>query len=536
MAEPLLQIDNLVVTTTGKSPRRLVDSVSLSLKQGEVLGLIGESGAGKSTIGLAIPGHCRAGMRIESGRIMFNGTELTGLSTRRLRAVRGRHIAYVAQSAGASFNPAICIGDQVIEATIKHRILTREQARLRAMELFTRLGLPDPSGFYQRYPHQVSGGQLQRAMIAMALCPGPELVIFDEPTTALDVTTQLGALQAISEVIRTSGVAAIYISHDLAVVAQISDRIMVLQHGKMVEEAATEHLLENPTKQYTHQLLSAQGEGKRPLPADQPELLGISSVYAGYHHQPVLKNINLSLQKGRTLAIIGESGSGKSTLGKVICGLHPNDKGDVLLEGQLLGRGLRSRPLRQLQDIQLIHQIPDTSLNPQQSVGEQIARPLECFTSLDRSQREARVKELLLQVGLPAEIAGRLPAALSGGQKQRVCIARALAAEPRLIICDEPTSALDPLVARDVLALLRDIQQQTAVAYLFITHDLQVVREIADEVAVLFQGEVIRQGPVREALQEPLDNYTRQLLRSVPEMRRGWLEEQRQLTGSDKPA
>lgn len=525
-SNPLLRVNELVVATTEKTPRRLVDSISFDLNAGEVLGLIGESGAGKSTIGLAILGHCRHGMRIESGSILFNNADISRQSARQLRALRGKKIAYVAQSSGAAFNPAITLGEQVIEATLKHRILPRQQAQAKAIELFTQLGLPEPAQFYHRYPHQVSGGQLQRAMIAMALCAGPELLIFDEPTTALDVTTQLGVLKAIAEVIRATGVAAIYISHDLAVVAQISDRIMVLQHGKMVEHATTKQLLADPKKDYTQRLLEAQGESRQPMPMDQPELLRIENISARYHHQPVLQNLSLSIPRGRTLAVIGESGSGKSTLGKVICGLHKPESGKVSLNKQPLAAGLRHRTRQQLQDIQLIHQIPDTALNPKEKVGSQIARVLECFTALNRQQREQRVNDLLKQVGLNVELAERFPAALSGGQKQRVCIARALAAEPKLIICDEPTSALDPLVARDVLELLRNIQHQTGISYLFITHDLQVVREVADEVAVLLKGEIIRNGSVSTTLAEPLDNYTRELLRSVPEMRIGWLAEQ----------
>jgi len=525
MTGHLLKVENLRVVSQGKNPRVLVDDVSFTVKRGEVLGLIGESGAGKSTIGLAIPGHCRQGMRIQSGSIRFKGQELTALSERQLRQVRGRHIAYVAQSAGAAFNPAITLGEQVIEAALKHRILPRQQAQAKAIELFAQLGLPDPQQFYQRYPHQVSGGQLQRAMIAMALCAGPELLIFDEPTTALDVTTQLGVLKAISDVIRLSGVAAIYISHDLAVVAQISDHIMVLQHGKTVEQAETAQLLTRPEKDYTRRLLHAQGGSKTPQTGDAPVALEIRHISARYHAQPVLQDISLSLPRGRTLAVIGESGSGKSTLGKVICGLLAPEAGDIRLDQQVLPASFRQRSRVQLRDVQLIHQIPDTALDPKARIFNQISRVLECFTSLNRSQREARVRGLLAQVGLNADIAERFPAALSGGQKQRVCIARALAAEPKIIVCDEPTSALDPLVARDVLALLRQIQHDTGIAYLFITHDLQVVREVADDVAVLRQGVIARQGPAATALAEPLDDYTRELLRSVPEMRAGWLED-----------
>ncbi|MGC6389056.1 ABC transporter ATP-binding protein [Ewingella sp. S1.OA.A_B6] len=521
----LLTVAHLRVVSDGKHPSTLVDDVSFTVRRGEVLGLIGESGAGKSTIGLAILGHCRQGMHIQSGSIRFNGQELTELSERRLRQVRGRHIAYVAQSAGAAFNPAITLGEQVIEAALKHKVYDRQQAQAKAIELFELLGLPQPQQFYQRYPHQVSGGQLQRAMIAMAMCAGPELLIFDEPTTALDVTTQLGVLKAISDVIRLSGVAAIYISHDLAVVAQISDHIMVLQQGKTVEQAATGQLLAQPQQDYTRRLLHAQAESKTPQTGEAPVALRISNVSARYHAQPVLQNVSMNLPRGRTLAVIGESGSGKSTLGKVICGLLSPESGEVSLDQQILPASLRQRSRRQLRDVQLIHQIPDTALNPKERVGSQIDRVLACFSDMNRKKRGSRVTKLLAQVGLHAELAERFPSALSGGQKQRVCIARALAAQPKLIVCDEPTSALDPLVARDVLALLRKIQQDTGISYLFITHDLQVVREIADEVAVLKEGVIVRQGPVASTLIEPLDDYTRELLRSVPEMRVGWLQE-----------
>ncbi len=525
MTEDLLRVEHLTVVSCDKQPRTLVDNVSFTLKPGEVLGLIGESGAGKSTIGLAILGHCRQGMKIHSGKIMFQQQDFTQLSQRRLRQIRGRHIAYVAQSAGAAFNPAIPLGEQIIEAAIQHHLYQRQQAQERAIELLTLLDLPDPAQFVLRYPHQVSGGQLQRAMIAMALCSGPELLIFDEPTTALDVTTQLGVLKAIVEVIRLSGVAAIYISHDLAVVAQVSDQIMVLQHGKMVEHASTEQLLQAPTQDYTRRLLNVQRSDHHPRDCQGQALLRIDNVSTRYHAQTVLQHISLAIPPARTLAVIGESGAGKSTLGKVICGLLPPEQGVVHLAQFALPRDLRHRSREQLRDVQLIHQMPDTALDPKARIGQQIARVLVCFNHASRQQCPARVAELLRQVGLSPELANRFPASLSGGQKQRVCIARALAAAPKVIICDEPTSALDPLVARDVLALLREIQQQTGIAYLFITHDLHVVREMADEVAVLHRGKIVRYGPVTEALREPLDDYTRELLRALPEMRVGWLEE-----------
>ncbi|WOA54148.1 ABC transporter ATP-binding protein [Dickeya solani] len=522
----LLRVEHLRVVAGG---RPLVQDISFALNKGEVLGLIGESGAGKSTIGQAILGHCRHGMRIENGHIWFqNGdkhSDLAALSERQLRRVRGARIAYVAQSASASFNPAQRIGEQVIETAVRHGVLSRQQAIARAIELFAQLSLPEPQVFFQRYPHQVSGGQLQRAMIAMAMCAGPDLIIFDEPTTALDVTTQLGVLNAIDEIIRLTGVAALYISHDLAVVAQISHRIMVLRHGRQVETGDTASLLANPGEAYTRALLQARGEPKAPQPATDDILLDIRHLGARYQQQPVLQDVSLQLARGRTLAVIGESGSGKSTLGRTLCGLLAPAGGEIQLNGDALPPRLAQRNRAQLQSIQMIHQHPDTALNPRLPIGVQIERAMVCLTQLDAVARRSRVSDLLHQVGLPPEMAQRYPTALSGGQKQRVCIARALAAQPSLIVCDEPTSALDPLVAREVLALLRQIQQETGVAYLFITHDLHVVREVADTVAVLRHGRVVRQGSVSETLSPPLDDYTQQLLLAVPEMRCGWLRD-----------
>lgn len=521
----LLSVEKLQIVTRGKTQRTLVDDISFTLNAGEVLGLIGESGAGKSTIGQAILGHLREGMALTGGRILLGGQDLLQMSEPQLRQIRGKRIAYVAQSAGAAFNPALTIGAQVVEAAQLHGLMNAQKARDRALELFRRLALPQPEQFYLRYPHQVSGGQLQRAMIAMALCSAPDLIVFDEPTTALDVITQLGILQAIAKVIRQEGVAAIYISHDLAVVAQLADHIMVLRDGRRVEHGTTQQILHCPAQAYTQELLNAERGGHPPkaLESESTVLLAIRSLSVSYHNQPVLDDVSLSLSKGRTLALIGESGSGKSTLGKVICGLLAADAGSMTLNSLALPPTLRERTHQHLQRIQMIHQIPDNALNPKLLIGDQLSRALQKFTELNREQRQRRVIELLSQVGLDAAVAQRFPHALSGGQKQRVCIARALAAQPDLIVCDEPTSALDPLVARDVMILLRKLQHDTGVSYLFITHDLHVVKEIAHDVAVLCNGRIVRQGSVHEALNAPLDAYTQSLVKAVPEMREDWL-------------
>ncbi|KQN54321.1 MULTISPECIES: ABC transporter ATP-binding protein [unclassified Erwinia] len=520
-SQPLLSVQQLRVTAGSAV---LVDDISFTLNKGEVLGLIGESGAGKSTIGQAILGHCRHGMKISGGQIIFAGQPLNGLSERQMRSVRGVQIAYVAQSASASFNPAKTIGEQVIEVAVRHRVLDRRAAIQRAMALFVQLQLPQPQQFFHRYPHQVSGGQLQRAMIAMAICAGPQLIIFDEPTTALDVTTQLEVLKAIQQVIAQSGVAALYISHDLAVVAQLSQRIMVLRHGRQVETGATPALLDQPQQAYTRELLHSHAQPHTPRGSTLP-LLAAREVSVDYQGERVLHNVSLTVGRGRTLALIGESGAGKSTLGRAICGLVSPAEGEVRFNGQLLPPALRRRSRQQLQWVQMIHQHPDTALNPRLTIRLQLERAMVCLTALTAQQRKARVETLLEQVGLPVQLADRYPHALSGGQKQRVCIARALAVEPLLIVCDEPTSALDPLVGREVLALLKRLQEQTGVSLLFITHDLHVVNAVADEVMVLRHGRTVRQGALDLVFNAPLDDYTAQLLRAVPQMRAGWLEE-----------
>jgi peptide/nickel transport system ATP-binding protein len=524
-ASALLCVERLQITTTAEPGRLLVDDVSFTLKAGEVLGLIGESGAGKSTIGQAVLGYLREGMAVAGGRVVFAGQDILALSEPGLRRIRGRRIAYVAQSAGSAFNPALTIGEQVVEAARLHGLMDAQAAKARAIELFAQFSLPQPEAFYSRYPHQVSGGQLQRAMIAMALCSSPDLIVFDEPTTALDVVTQLGILQAIAQVIRQVGVAAIYISHDLAVVAQLADHIMVLRDGRCVEHGTTEQILQRPVERYTQDLLAA-GHMRRPpcaLDTEGAELLVIRSLHVRYRQRPVLHDVSLRLSKGRTLALIGESGSGKSTLGRAICGLLASVDGSMTLDGKALPGMLGKRRREQLQQIQMVHQIPDNALNPRLSIGAQLDRAVQTFTGLSRPLRQRRVAQLLEQVGLPAAFAARLPQTLSGGQKQRVCIARALAAEPALIICDEPTSALDPLVALEVLALLRRLQVETGVSYLFITHDLHVAQEIAHEVAVLHNGRVVRRGPTAQTLSAPLDDYTQRLVEAVPQMRQDWL-------------
>ena len=531
MDKPLLEIKNLKIEATayppGEPPRHvvLVDDVSVSVQKGRVLGLIGESGAGKSTIGLSAMAFGRGGVRLTGGQILLNGRDIRGADSGTLRGLRGREVTYVAQSAAAAFNPAKRLMEQVIETTLLHGVMGRAEAEARAVELFRKLGLPNPETFGARFPHQVSGGQLQRAMTAMALCPKPELVVFDEPTTALDVTTQIDVLAAIKEAIHDTGVAALYITHDLAVVAQVADDILVLRGGKRVEYGTTDQIINSPQEAYTRALVSVRSINhvEKPL---APSILSVAGVTARYKGTTfdVLKNVTVDLAPGQTLAVVGESGSGKSTLARVITGLLPATQGRITFNGRVLSPDLASRSKDDLRELQMIYQMADTAMNPRQTVGTIIGRPLEFYFGLKGEARRQRVQDLLDQIEMGKGYIDRYPAELSGGQKQRVCIARALAAKPRLIICDEVTSALDPLVADGILKLLLNLQAQEGVAYLFITHDLATVRAIADRIAVMFRGAVVRYGSKTEVLTPPFDDYTDLLLSSVPEMRLGWLE------------
>tara|TARA_R110001583_G_scaffold195356_1_gene372227 strand:- start:75593 stop:77224 length:1632 start_codon:yes stop_codon:yes gene_type:complete len=527
----MLSVRNLKIGATtyppGENPKdiEIVHGISFDLERGKVLGLIGESGAGKSTIGLAALAYGRGGVRITGGEVLLDGEDILKAGKKGIRQIRGARVCYVAQSAAAAFNPAHKLGDQVIEATLEHGLMTRDEAHERALYLFKILGLPDPENFGDRFPHQVSGGQLQRAMTAMALCSNPELIVFDEPTTALDVTTQIDVLAAIKNAIEETGTAALYITHDLAVVAQISDDIMVLRHGETVEYGSVQQIIENPQQDYTRALISVRQTKQREARDQTNALLSVDNISASYGNGfKVLHDVSLHVPRGQTLAVVGESGSGKSTLARVITGLLPPSEGTITFGDEILPSHRKKRSRDHLRRIQLIYQMADTAMNPRQTVGQIIGRPLTFYFGLRGKKRTARVQELLDEIEMGAGFYDRYPAELSGGQKQRVAIARALAAEPELILCDEPTSALDPLVAEGILDLLMRLQAETKVSYLFITHDIAIVRAIADSVAVMLQGKLVDFGPRSSVLSPPFDDYTDLLLKSVPEMELGWLE------------
>ncbi|RCW78725.1 ABC transporter ATP-binding protein [Phyllobacterium bourgognense] len=535
----IVEVSHLRVDAKTDSGRKveIIRDVSFEIAEGEIVALIGESGSGKTTIALSLMGYTRPGCRIVSGNIAIGGQDVVNLSERQRARKRGTEVSYVPQSAAASFNPAHRIMEQVIEVAKIHHLMPVNQARKKAIALFKALALPNPDTIGDRYPHQVSGGQLQRLSAAMALIGDPRLVIFDEPTTALDVTTQIEVLRAFKSVMKEHGISGVYVSHDLAVVAQIADRIVVLKNGEVQEAGSTRDILHNPQHPYTKELVAAfepalyarpkMVEAEKPAP-----LLVVDNVVAGYgmvggSGDPAMiavDNVSLQLARGRNLGIIGESGCGKSTLARVIAGILPAARGQIHFDGAEMPSDLRRRSRDQLRELQIVFQSADTALNPFKSTADILARPLSFYHGMDRKSREARIDQLLDMVRLPRTLRYRRPGELSGGQKQRINLARALAADPKLILCDEITSALDTVVAAAIIDLLKELQRELNLSYLFISHDLSTVRAICDEVVVMYAGRKVEQlspGMMGSTASHP---YSRLLFSSVPKLDPHWLD------------
>ena len=599
-----LTVENLSVSyDAGDMPLRAVRDVSFSIAPGEAYGLIGESGSGKTTVAFAMMSYLRGG-RVDGGRVLLQGRPIQDLPKDELRRIRGNKVAMVYQDPMSSLNPGIRVGEQIAEGLRHHGLADRAAARERAVKLLADVNLPDPEAMVDRYPHQLSGGQQQRIVIAMALACEPDLVIMDEPTTGLDVTTEAVILDLIGELRRKINASILFISHNIAVVAKVCDRVGVLYAGELVEEGRVADVIRRPKHPYTAGLVASmpsgtdrsqrlasikgslpdltqvpagcifadrclvsrdvcltgrppaaavgpahlsrclfpdavqdavrQAEARVALPTRAVEATGsimrIEDLKLWYTRRrglrfwqapPPVRAVNgvtLDIEAGRTLAVVGESGSGKSTLARCVVGLVPPTGGAIEFRGERLGGRARQRSVKTRQRIQIIFQNPESALNPQRTVGEIIARPLKLYDCVEPSRIEARVGELMQAVNLPARYASRYPHQLSGGEKQRVSIARVLGTEPDLIICDEPTSALDISVQAAVLNALSDLQARHGLSYMFISHDLGVVRYISDRVAVMYLGVVVETGPTEAVFRGPHHPYTESLVAALPDL------------------
>jgi peptide/nickel transport system ATP-binding protein len=564
----------------------VVDEVGFAIRPGEVLGLVGESGSGKTTVGMALLGHVRRGGRIAGGSVRICGHDVTTLSERELRAVRGAQVAYIPQDPGTALNPALRLGTQLREVLDAHGTggATERDARIR--EVLDEVVLPSDDTFLHRYPHQLSGGQQQRVAIAMAFATRPAVIVCDEPTTGLDVTTQARVLETIKTLCRSHRVAALYVSHDLAVVATLADHVAVMYAGRIVECGPRERIFASPRHPYTRRLLRAAPDitgrraivgiaGHAPLPgnrpggcafhprctrasdrcaveapavtavgadwtvrclhADRPEaaiavaaparppaaasrdpLVGVEGLDAHYGATRVLAGIDLTVERNECLAVVGESGSGKTTLARCLGGLHRTWSGVVRYDGVELATTARARPAETRRQIQYVFQSPYSSLNPRRTVGQTIGRQLELFDDLSRRESGARVAEVLERVALSPRAVNLFPDQLSGGERQRVAIARAVVVRPRLLLCDEVTSALDVSVQAAIVDLLAQLRDELDLTLVFITHDLALVRAVADRVVVMTAGEIVERGTAAHVFTAPESNYTRELLASTP--------------------
>ncbi len=569
------------------SHKDIVDEIGIRIGAGEVLGLVGESGSGKTTVGMSLLGYCRPGGSVSGGAILIDGTDLAGLAEPEVRQLRGGVVSYIPQDPGTALNPALRLRTQLAEQLAAHRgEMSAEDRDRRMREALEEVLLPSEDSFLSRYPHQLSGGQQQRVAIAMAFACRPHVIVCDEPTTGLDVTTQAKVLETVRDLCRTHRVAALYVSHDLAVVAELADRVAVMYAGRIVESASRDALFSAPRHPYTKRLLRAvpdiAGErvvlgipGRAPLPSARPKgcffaprcsfarddcretfppvtdlgdahlvrcyhvadamaareaagvkadarpssselVLDVSALNASYEGRRTLFDISLQVHRDECLALVGESGSGKTTLARCVSGLHRDWTGAVKLRDLVLATSARKRSADARKEIQYVFQNPYASLNPRRSVGQTIARQLQLFFPMDRRKTAARVGECLEKVSLSAEAASRFPDQLSGGERQRVAIARALAAEPALLVCDEVTSALDVSVQAAIVDLLADLRAQMGLSLLFITHNLALIRTIAERVVVMTEGRIVETGDIAEVFTAPRADYTRKLLANTP--------------------
>lgn len=529
MNNPLLSVEHLSVSFNHR--QKVVDDISFAIYSGETFALVGESGSGKSITALSVLRLLPGNASLTADRISLQGDNLLTRSEFDLCSIRGSRIGLIFQDPMSSLNPVMTIGSQIEEVINIHFSLPRETLKQRVLELLQQVEIPNPQQRINDYPHQLSGGQRQRVMIAIALAGKPDLLIADEPTTSLDVTIQAQILALLKNIQQQTGMALWLISHDLALVSTMADRVAVMQQGKIVETGATADFFNQPKHPYTRKLLNALPSMQSCLThsrQEKPPLLQVNDFYCYYpirkgifkrvvDHVRAVDGVSFTIQQGKTLALVGESGCGKTTLGKSLLNLIPGSTGQVIIDGVKLDK-LSGESLRlQRANIQIVFQDPFSSMNPRMLVGDIIAEGIRALhPEVDSDERKARVRLLLKQVDLPEDSALRYPHEFSGGQRQRICIARALAVEPKLIVCDEPTSALDVSVQAQIIQLLKTLQQQKGVSYLFITHDLAVVAEIADDVAVMYQGKIIEQGSVAQVLFKPEHAYTKKLLAAVP--------------------
>lgn len=526
-AQPLLVVNNLTLSyRSGTQWQPVVHNVSFELHAGEMVALVGESGSGKTTTAQAIMGLMAENGRREAGEIRLNGVDISQWSQKRFDTLRGARISLVPQDPGNSLNPVKTIGEQVEEILRLHLRLPAAQRQQRVIDLLTRVGLSHPEQRVKQYPHQLSGGMKQRVLIAIALALQPALIIADEPTSALDVTVQKRILDLVDDLRQESGTAVLFVTHDLALAAQRADRIIVFRHGEIQESGRTAQLISAPAHPYTRQLLN-DAAPQRPNqikpaisrfsgPAIRATDVMKSFSLGKQQRLQALNQVSFQVARGTTHALVGESGSGKTTLARIVMGFETADSGEVTLDGIVVS-GLRGEALRQLRrKIQFVYQNPYASLDPRQTLYSIIEEPLRNFERLSRSQRRERVEAITSRVALPLSLLSRQPHQLSGGQRQRVALARALICEPAILVLDEATSALDVTVQAQILELLHQLQDELGLTYLFITHDLATVRQIADSVTVLKAGEVAEQGDVVTIFSAPQHPYTRELIAAIP--------------------